>query len=257
MEVDKEISINDVLDSLENQLKNINLENADKDIEELEDIIDEDIAIINEANSLLRKENVLKEKERIKKTRYTLEEKIAVLNLLKFNVSKHSIERDYGIDRKTIRSWEDKKEEIMIAPNKKGFRLWGGGRKPITKDIEADILIWINTCRRNSIASCNQIIACGIKLNGGDFKLSYNEYKCWVHLFLIRHKLSIRKASHIGQCLPKQYENIIYKFLLECIKKKRETKIDDDTDCIINIDETLCYLENPSKETVDIKGKKK
>jgi hypothetical protein len=42
---------------------------------------------------------------------------------------------------------------------------------------------------------------------------------------------------------------------LECDQKK-ETKIEDDTDCIINVDETPCYLENPSKETVDIKEKK-
>ena len=39
--------------------------------------------------------------------------------------------------------------------------------------------------------------------------------------------------------------------------KKKETKIEDDTDCIINIDETPWYLKNPSKETVDIKEKKK
>ena len=172
MEVEKEISINDVLESLENQLKNINLENADKDIEELEDKIDEDIDIINAANNLLKKEKDLKEGNHNKKTRYTLEEKIAVLNLLKFKVIKHSIEKNYGIDRKTIRAWEDQKDEILNKPNKKGFRLGGGGRKPITRDIEADILIWLNTCRRNSIAiSCNQIIACGIKLNGGGFKL--------------------------------------------------------------------------------------
>ena len=55
MEVEKEISINDVLESLENQLKNINLENPDKYIEELEDKIDEDIDIINTANNLLKK----------------------------------------------------------------------------------------------------------------------------------------------------------------------------------------------------------
>ena len=39
--------------------------------------------------------------------------------------------------------------------------------------------------------------------------------------------------------------------------KKKETKIEDDTDCIVNIDETRCYLYNPSKETVYIKGNKK
>lgn len=69
-----------------------------------------------------------------------------------------------------------------------------------------------------------------------------------------RHKLSIKKVCHIIQCLPKDYENIIYKFLLESIQKK-EAKIKDDTDWIINIDETPYYSENPSKETI-LKEKK-
>ena len=118
----------------------------------------------------------------------------------------------------------------MNTPNKKGFLLGGGGgsRKLMNEDAEVDILIWLNTCWRNSIViSCNKIIAYRIELNGGDFKLTYNAYKFWVHHFLIRHKLSIRKACHIGQWLSKDYENIIYKlFLLEHIKKK-ETKNSD------------------------------
>ena len=76
----------------------------------------------------------MKEKEHNKKTRYTLEEKISVLNLLNSHISKHCVEKEYGI-RKNIRSWE-KKDQIMNAPNKNGFRLGGGDRKPITKDMK-------------------------------------------------------------------------------------------------------------------------
>lgn len=41
MEVEEEIFLNDFLSSLENKLKNINLENAENDIEEFEDKRDE------------------------------------------------------------------------------------------------------------------------------------------------------------------------------------------------------------------------
>lgn len=75
-----------------------------------------------------------------------------MLTLLSYNISKHSIEKQFGIDRKTIRGWEAKREEIMNEDNKKAYRLKGGGRHPITKDIENEILIWINTCRRNGVA---------------------------------------------------------------------------------------------------------
>lgn len=76
-----------------------------------------------------------------------------------------------------------------------------------------------------SAVSCNQIIAYGIKLNGKDFKLTYNAYRCWVKRFLKRHNLSIRKASHLGQKMDKDIQNLTYKFLLNCIKARIKTQI--------------------------------
>lgn len=74
--------------------------------------------------------------------------------------------------------------------------------------------------------------------------------------FLQRHNLNIRCASHLGQKIMGPYINITYKFLINCIKKRNETKIIDDISCIINADETLIFFENPTKDMVDIKGKK-
>ena len=51
-------------------------------------------------------------------------------------------------------------------------------------------------------------------------------------------------------------ENITYKFLLDCIKSSINENINDNIKRIINVDETPCYLENPTSETIDIKGKK-
>ena len=47
-----------------------------------------------------------------------------------------------------------------------------------------------------------------------------------------------------------------YKFLLECINARKKTLINDDIKCLINFEEKPCYLENPTKESMDIKGKK-
>ena len=68
-----------------------------------------------------------------------MKKKKAVLTLLKYKISKHNIEKEFCIDRKTIRGWEAKKDEIMKENNNKTFRLKGGGRQPITKDIENEI----------------------------------------------------------------------------------------------------------------------
>ena len=168
------------------------------------------------------------------------------------------MENEFGISRKSIRLWETQKDEIMNNSNKKNFRLPGGGRTSITKNHESEILIWLTTSRRYGIAiSCNQIIAYAKKLIGKDFKFTYNAYQCWVKRFLQRHNLSIRRASHLGQKIMGPYINITYKFLINCIQKRKENKILDDISCIINVDETPIFFENPTKDTVDIKDKKK
>ena len=149
-----------------------------------------------------------------------------------------------------------KRRNFQRKKNKK-YRLKGCGRKPITKDFEEDIIIWINICRRQGLAiTTNQIIAYAIKINGNDFKNTYNAYTCWVKRFLKRHNLVIRRASHMGQNISNNYENMTFQFLLNCIRVRKKSQITDNIECIVNVDETPCYLENPSKETIDIKGKK-
>ena len=44
-----------------------------------------------------------------------------------------------------------KRRNFQRKKNKK-YRLKGCGRKPITKDFEEDIIIWINICRRQGLA---------------------------------------------------------------------------------------------------------
>lgn len=120
-------------------------------------------------------------------------------------------------------------------------------------EIAQEILFWFNTFRRNYITiSSNKIIAYAIKLFGKDFKNSYNSYRWWIQRFLVRNNWSIRKKSHEGNRILKNIENLTYKFLTECINKWKSTQINVDIECINNI-----YIENPGKDIVDIKDKKK
>ena len=74
--------------------------------------------------------------------------------------------------------------------------------------------------------------------------MTYDAYRCWVKRFLLRHNLSILKASYLKQKMGKDIQNLTYKFLLQCINARIKTQINDDIRCIINEDETPCYLEN-------------
>lgn len=60
----------------------------------------------------------------------------------------------------------------------------------------------------------------------------------------------------MGQNISNNYENMTFQFLLNCIRVRKKSQITDNIECIVNVDETPSYLENPSKETIDIKGKK-
>ena len=114
--------------------------------------------------------------------------------------------------------------------------LW---KKTLTKDIEEDIIIWINICRRQDLAlTNNQIIAYAIKINVNIFKKTYNAYKCWVKSFLKRHNLFIRRASHIGKNISNNYENFNFSILLNYIRVRKYSQITENIECIVNVEET-------------------
>lgn len=229
-----------------------------KEIEEIDKTPNKTDELLKEAKkSLSQIKNEFSQKKLTRK-KYTLKEKAAIIVLMENKISKHFIENEYGISRKTLREWKSKKDEILSEANKKKFPLKGGGRKPDIIEIEQEILFWINTCKRNGLSiSCSKVIAYAIKLFWKDFKKTYNSYWCWIFRFLARNNLSIRKISYEGQKISENIENLTYKFLLDCIKKRKYAQINDDIECFINIDEVPSYLENPGKETIDINCNKK
>ena len=79
----------------------------------------------------------------------------------------------------------------------------------------------------------------------------------FVGLKFPKKNLTIRKCSHIGQKINGDIENITYIFLRKRIKERIDNIIYDNIECIVNLDETPCYIENPSKETINIKDVKK
>ena len=79
-------------------------------------------------------------------------------------MSRHEIERDYGINRKSIKDLEFQKDKNINSVKKNSFWLEVEVEK---KDIEEEILIWFHTCRRNGLAiTSNQINAYAIKNTG-------------------------------------------------------------------------------------------
>ena len=79
--------------------------------------------------------------------------------------------------------------------------------------------------------------------------------KVWYYTFLKNNDFVIRKALHIGQALPVDYENKIIIFLKEIISKRKLLNINDNNlDSIINVDETPLYFDAPFDTTIEKKG---
>ena len=69
--------------------------NDSKEINQIEEDLKESDSILNEAKKILS--HIRVDKGKLKRNKYTLKQKAAVLSLLENNMSRHEIERDYGI----------------------------------------------------------------------------------------------------------------------------------------------------------------
>ena len=107
----------------------------------------------------------MENKNKYKKS--TLKEKLHILNLIHItDISKHEIERLYGISGKIQWHWEDQEEDIWESLNKnKRYWLNRGGKKPETEEIELDLCQFINISRGLGInISTNEIFVKAIEL---------------------------------------------------------------------------------------------
>lgn len=171
---------------------------------------------------------------------------------------KHIIQNRYNIPKSTLNDWFKNidKYKLSIKTNKK--RMPGGGRKSILKDIEKEILYYILDVRRSGYSiTTKAIIAYIYSLSDEYSKYSYDRLRFMVRGLLEKYNLSIRKASHIGQPLPNDVDDLIYTFLFQVTRQRKILHINDfQLNRIINCDETCIFYENPSTNTIDIKGNK-
>ena len=171
--------------------------------------------------------------------------------------SKHFIEREYGISRKTQRDWQLIKDKILEITDNNRYRLYGGGRKSSSIDKELEILDWIKFNRNQGIAiSVRSLIGFAISIINEFKNKKYKTLVSWAHRFMKRNNLTIRMSSHIGQKITSRGEMQLLKFLKDIIAKPNCLDIFDDLERIINVDESPIYLEMPPKKTIEIKGSK-
>lgn len=74
---------------------------------------------------------------------------------------------------------------------------------------------------------------------------------------LQKYNFVLRRASHIGQRIPLDYENKITVFLEDIFSKRKELNIDENNlHLLVNTDETPVFLKLPLIPQLTKKGKK-
>ena len=177
------------------------------------------------------------------------------------NLSIHLLSNKLAIDRKVIRDWINKEEDLKnVKNNKNKYRCEkkSGIKRNFSDEEENLISEWISKNRAKKIpVSTKSLINYAGSLNQKFSDKPINIKLRWAYRFLKRNGFSIRRVSHIGQPIPKGKENIKNKFIQDLILKRNLTNIEADEDFkVINMDETPCYLEMGFDTTIDFVGNK-
>lgn len=247
-----------------------NCELEDKEIEEINCEIPEEH---NENNDiLLDKLSIDNNKQ---KNSYTIEFKIKIVDHLlaeqkklsneelkkknnKYLRLKHFIIEKFHIPKTTLNDWIVNINKYKQNNKSNMKKLPGGGKKSILAYYEQQIIFWIFEVRKGGFnVSINSIIAYLYNQNDYFKTIPFNVLYQRIRRIISRNNLSFRKVSHIGEPLPNEAVDLIYRFLSSIIHARRNLNIDDEhLNRIINCDETSVYYENPDTITVDINGHK-
>ena len=80
----------------------------------------------------------------------------------------------YNVDRHSVRDWKKKKNELQELSRsvniKKRIRLGGGGRKPLSEEMEVTLLEWIIERRSKMLCVSRKIIRKKAVIIYGDLK---------------------------------------------------------------------------------------
>ena len=195
-----------------------------------------------------------------RRNKYDVKFKLHVVEMLNNEISLHSVENKLNIDRHILRKWKQQESDLKLVKNKDiKFKNRNGGLHKNFSDIqENDICKFITNARKNNLAVSTKSVICYASKINMEFanKNTLTKLK-WCYRFLKRMGFSIRRVSHCGQKIPSNMLNLKEEFLNQVITNKKKLDIlYDESDMIINMDETPCSLEMGFDTTIDFTGKK-
>ena len=176
--------------------------------------------------------------------------------------SKSSAARHFGIDRRMVVRWVIKRKEIQAqTTQKKGNdkkRLPGGGRKPLSSELESLVLEWVLDRRLQGLRVSRTLIrkkaAILFKEIEDTSESEFPASKGWCEKFMRRNGLSLRRKTSVCQKDP----DMVIAKLVAYVLRIRRLRLQHNyaLNNIYAMDETPVWCDMVSTSTVDKTGSK-
>ena len=173
--------------------------------------------------------------------------------------------RRFQVDEKRVREWRGNKATIEgLITTKKGkerSRLTGGGRKPLSTELEEVLLGWIESRRSRGLRVSRKLTMKKAEIIYGDLTKDmenvdedFKASRGWLEKFMKRNGLSLRRKTSVAQQDP---ERLVAKVVSYIIQVRRlQEKQSYAPSHIIAMDETPVWCDMVSETTIDATGKK-
>ena len=190
----------------------------------------------------------------LKNSSYSNEFKLKAVQFAEECNSNRKAAAKFGVDRKRVREWRQKKSKLEDTSSKRK-RLEGGGRKPFDEDLEEALLQWVHERRSNGLRVSRKMIASKAKFFDNEkckekeMPPSFLASSGWLQRFVSRHGLAIRRKTTESQKDPEKLIDKLIAYVLQ-IRRQRK-KIAYQNRDIIAMDETAVWQDMVSNTTVD------
>lgn len=192
---------------------------------------------------------------------YTADFKMkAILHAEKFTIT--SAARHFEVDRRMVSRWVKNKVKIhaqtTVPKGKEKKRLAGGGRKPLSDELEKNVLEWILERRSKGLRVSRILIMKKASLfykemeNTTDTEFSAS--RGWCENFMRRNGLSLRRKTSVCQKDPDMVISKLVAYVLRIRRLRLQHNYTFEN--IYAMDETPVWSDMVSSSTVDKTGSK-
>ena len=145
--------------------------------------------------------------------RYTVQYKLEMIEASKNYSSQREFAAKHNFDESLIRLWRKSEPKLRESTKDTRFKVEGGGRKPLSYDLEFELSKWIMEQRNENLCVSRKLIqekALDMANKKGltDFKASMT----WVQKFMDRNGFTIRRKTTQSQRLPPELSKKVSNF---------------------------------------------